>query len=89
MRCAPLSPARTRVSLHIGDDRPIQTYTVGMEDSPDVMAAKGMVDALGGARHVEHHVRSFTPEEVFGLIPKIVYHMETYEAELIRSARWC
>eukprot|EP00980_Cylindrotheca_fusiformis_P001468 scaffold345_cov134-Cylindrotheca_fusiformis.AAC.79 len=70
----------------LGDDRPIQTYTVGMENSPDVMAARAMVDALGGEKHVEHHVRSFTPDEVFDLIPKIVYHMETYEAELIRSA---
>lgn len=70
----------------LGDDRPIDAYTVGMENSPDVMAAKAMVDELGGNKAVRHHVRSFTPEEVFGLIPKIVYHMETYEAELIRSA---
>lgn len=70
----------------IGDDRPISTYTVGMENSPDVMAARGMVDALGGEKYVQHNVRSFTPDEVFDLIPKIIYHMETYEAELIRSA---
>mmetsp|Transcript_12988 Transcript_12988/g.14864 ORF Transcript_12988/g.14864 Transcript_12988/m.14864 type:complete len:650 (+) Transcript_12988:142-2091(+) len=70
----------------LGDDRPIQTYTVGMENSPDVMAAKAMVDALGGEKCVEHHIRSFAPDEVFDLIPKIIYHMETYEAELIRSA---
>lgn len=70
----------------MGDDRPIPTYTVGMENSPDVMAARAMVDALGGEKHVEHHIRSFTPDEVFDLIPKIIYHMETYEAELIRSA---
>jgi asparagine synthase (glutamine-hydrolysing) len=69
-----------------GDFRPIKTYTVGMEDSPDVMAAKAMVEALGGSKFIEHHVRTFTPDEVFDLIPKIVYHMETYEAELIRSA---
>lgn len=69
-----------------GDFRPIHTYTVGMENSPDVMAAKAMVEALGGPKYVNHHIRTFTPEEVFDLIPKIVYHMETYEAELIRSS---
>eukprot|EP00804_Cyclotella_cryptica_P026602 CCRYP_014033-RB/>CCRYP_014033-RB protein AED:0.04 eAED:0.04 QI:1142/1/1/1/1/1/4/178/880 len=69
-----------------GDDRPIPTFTVGMEDSPDMMAAKAMVDALGGARYIDHRPRIFTGEEVFDLIPKIIYHMETYEAELIRSA---
>ena len=69
-----------------GDDRPIPAFTVGMEDSPDMMAARAMVDALGGPRYVDHRQRVFTGEEVFGLIPKIIYHMETYEAELIRSA---
>eukprot|EP00533_Pseudo-nitzschia_delicatissima_P009427 CAMPEP_0116087484 /NCGR_PEP_ID=MMETSP0327-20121206/5388_1 /TAXON_ID=44447 /ORGANISM="Pseudo-nitzschia delicatissima, Strain B596" /LENGTH=1186 /DNA_ID=CAMNT_0003578555 /DNA_START=81 /DNA_END=3641 /DNA_ORIENTATION=- len=70
----------------LGDDRPIPTYTVGMENSPDVMAARAMVEELGGAKNVSHNVRAFTPDEVFDLIPKIIYHMETYEAELIRSA---
>jgi len=69
-----------------GDDRPLPAFTVGMEDSPDMMAAKAMVDALGGERYIDHRQRIFTGEEVFGLIPKIIYHMETYEAELIRSA---
>ena len=41
-----------------------------MENSPDVMAARGVVDALGGEKHVEHHVRTFTPDDVFDLIPK-------------------
>lgn len=69
-----------------GDFRPINTYTVGMENSPDVMAAKAMVKALGGSKYINHHIRTFTPDEVFGLIPNIIYHMETYEAELIRSS---
>jgi len=65
---------------------PINTYTVGMEDSPDVVAARAVVESLGGDKYIAHHVRTFTPDEVFDLIPKIVYHMETYEAELIRSS---
>lgn len=69
-----------------GDDRPIPAFTVGMEDSPDMMAAKAMVDALGGDRYIDHRQRVFTGDCVFDLIPKIIYHMETYEAELIRSA---
>ena len=69
-----------------GEYRPIPTYTVGMENSPDVMAAKGVVEALGGSKYVDHKIRYFTPDEVFDTIPKIIYHMETYEAELIRSS---
>lgn len=69
-----------------GEFKPIPTFTVGMADSPDVMAAKAVVEALGGSEYIDHKIRYFTPDEVFDLIPKIIYHMETYEAELIRSS---
>merc|ERR1712070_302243 len=62
------------------------TFTVGMENSPDVMAAKAVVEDLGGSKYIDHKIRYFTPDEVFDTIPKIIYHMETYEAELIRSS---
>jgi len=81
-----LLPLYKREREKFGDDRPIPTFTVGMENSPDVMAARAMVDELGGDKAITHSVRAFTPDEVFDLIPKIIYHMETYEAELIRSA---
>lgn len=66
--------------------KPIPTFTVGMENSPDVMAAKAVVESLGGEEAIEHKIRNFTPDEVFDMIPQIIYHMETYEAELIRSS---
>jgi len=84
--CIVSSVLLPRYRAETGDDRPIPAFTVGMENSPDVMAARGMVDALGGEKYVDHRQRVFTPEEVFDLIPKIIYHMETYEAELIRSS---
>ena len=69
-----------------GDDRPIPAFTVGMEDSPDLMASKALVEALGGSRYIDHRPRTFAAHDVLELIPTIIYHMETYEAELIRSA---
>ena len=68
-----------------GEYTPLPTFTVGMENSPDVMAAKAVVEGLGGSKYINHKIRYFTPDEVFDTIPKIIYHMETYEAELIRS----
>lgn len=68
-----------------GDDRPIPAFTVGMEDSPDLQAARAMVDALGGSRYVDHRARVFTGQDVFDLIPKIIYHMETYECVVVGS----
>lgn len=57
------------------------TFTVGMGNSPDIMAARAMAKVLG----TEHHERIFTPEEALALIPTIVYRSETYEPELLRS----
>jgi len=82
-----LLPLYRDAQLESGDEfRPIPTFTVGMKNSPDVMAAKAVVEALGGEKYIDHKIRYFTPDEVFDTIPKIVYHMETYEAELIRSS---
>lgn len=57
------------------------TFTVGMSNSPDIMAARAMAKVLG----TEHHERIFTAEEALSLIPTIVYRAETYEPELLRS----
>ena len=58
------------------------SFTVGMADSPDLMAAREMARLLG----TTHHEKIFTTDEAIGVIEDVVYHMETYNAELIRSA---
>jgi len=58
------------------------TFTVGQEGSPDITAARMMSDFLG----TDHHEYLFTSEEACAIIPDVVYHLETYEPELIRSA---
>jgi asparagine synthase (glutamine-hydrolysing) len=78
--------AQDEIIAEGGTPNRIPTFTVGMRNSPDVMAAKGVVEALGGDKYIDHKIRYFTPDEVFDTIPQIIYHMETYEAELIRSS---
>jgi asparagine synthase (glutamine-hydrolysing) len=58
------------------------TFCVGQPGSPDVTAAKLISESLG----TTHHVHAFNPEEAFEAIPQVIYHLETYEPELIRSA---
>lgn len=58
------------------------TFTVGQEGSPDITAARMMSEHLG----TDHHEYLFTSEEACSIIPDVVYHLETYEPELIRSA---
>ena len=67
--------------LYGPDFRP-KSFTVGMADSPDLMAARAMAKEL----KTDHYERLFTAAEAISMIEKVVYHIETYNAELIRSA---
>lgn len=53
-----------------------------MEGSPDITAAR-MISKFFGTTHHEH---LFNADEAFANLEKIIYHLETYEPELIRSA---
>jgi len=58
------------------------TFTIGQAGSPDVTAARMMAEHWG-SKHEEY---LFEPEEAFAVVEKVIYHLETYEPELIRSA---
>ena len=58
------------------------TFNVGMEGSPDQTAARMISKFLG----TTHHEHPFTADEAFQAVEKVIYHLETYEPELIRSA---
>jgi len=58
------------------------TFSVGMPGSPDITAAKMISEYFG----TTHHVHSFEADEAFAMVEKVIYHLETYEPELIRSS---
>jgi len=58
------------------------TFNVGMEGSPDQTAARMISKWLG----TTHHEHPFNADEAFEAVEKVIYHLETYEPELIRSA---
>lgn len=53
-----------------------------MEGSPDITAARLMSEYLG----TTHHEHPFNSDEAFAVVEDVIYHLETYEPELIRSA---
>ncbi|XP_068215032.1 asparagine synthetase [glutamine-hydrolyzing] [Palaemon carinicauda] len=61
---------------------PIQTFSVGMADSPDVIAAEKVAKHLGS----EHHVIEFTPEEGVAAIDELIYYLESYDITTIRAS---
>jgi len=71
-----------KLMSELTDMSTIKSFTVGQANSPDIMAARAIARHFGS----EHHEKIFTTEEAFAIVPKVVYHLETYEPELIRSA---
>jgi asparagine synthase (glutamine-hydrolysing) len=60
----------------------LHSFAVGMEDSDDLKAARKMADLLG----TRHHERIYTEDEMLAVLPKVIYHLESFDPALVRSA---
>ncbi len=65
--------------------RPLHTFSVGLENSGDLQAARRL------SRHLDtiHHEHILTIEEVMDKLPEIIYHLESFDRDLVRSAIPC
>ena len=64
---------------HLGT---FHTFSTGMSGAPDLEHAVRAAEALG----TTHHVREFTEDEVLEHLPNVVWHLESFDAALMRSA---
>jgi asparagine synthase (glutamine-hydrolysing) len=60
----------------------INSFSVGVEGSSDVRAARLMADFLD----VNHHEFLYTLDDVLDILPGVIYSLESYDAPLVRSA---
>ncbi len=60
----------------------VYTYSVGFEDSPDLVSSREVAKYLGTI-HTEYKL---DVEELFSSIPKVVYSLESFDAPLVRSS---
>jgi asparagine synthase (glutamine-hydrolysing) len=63
-------------------DRPLKTFSVGVEGSPDLTAARSVAEHIGS----EYHELVFTPDDVAEILPHVIYHLESADIDLVRSA---
>jgi asparagine synthase (glutamine-hydrolysing) len=61
---------------------PLQTFAVGVEGSADLAAARAVADHIGS----RHHERVFTVDQVADALGHVVYHLESADVDLVRSA---
>ena len=62
--------------------KPIHSFSVGVEGSPDLEAARML------SRYLDtiHHEHLITVNEVMEKLPEIIYYLESYDQDLVRSA---
>jgi asparagine synthase (glutamine-hydrolysing) len=63
----------------------LHTFAVGFPDSPDLLAARRVAEYLD----TDHHEHILDEDEVLAALPEILYHLESFDADLVRSAVPC
>jgi asparagine synthase (glutamine-hydrolysing) len=62
--------------------RRVHTFSCGAEGAPDLVAARTVAEHLG----TRHHEMVVGHAEVARAIPDVVYHLESFDAPLVRSS---
>ena len=60
----------------------IQSFAIGMDDSPDIIAARQVADHVG----TEHHEILFSQEDVVDVLDELICQLETYDITTIRAS---
>lgn len=60
----------------------LHSFAVGLEGSPDLVAAKKAADFIGSIHHEIH----FTIQEGLDAIRDVIYHLETYDVTTVRAS---
>lgn len=60
----------------------IQSFAIGMGDSPDIVAARQVAAYIG----TEHHEIIFTQQDVIDILDEVIYSLETCDITTIRAS---
>jgi len=60
----------------------LHSFAVGLEGSPDLLAAQKAADHIGTV----HHGFTFTVQEGLDALEEVIHHLETYDVTTIRAA---
>jgi asparagine synthase (glutamine-hydrolysing) len=60
----------------------LHTFSAGVEGGPDLIYARQVAQHIGA----EHHERIYQLDEMLAVLERVIYHLETFDAPLVRSA---
>ena len=63
----------------------LHSFAVGLEDSPDLVAARRVAEHLG----TQHREYVYSAQEAVRVLETVIAHLESYDSALIRSAVPC
>ncbi len=63
----------------------LQSFSVGLDGAPDLEAAREVARALG----THHRELRYTERDLAGALEEVIFHLESYDPSLIRSALPC
>jgi asparagine synthase (glutamine-hydrolysing) len=61
---------------------PLKTFSVGTEGSPDLVAARAVAEHIGS----DHREYAFTAQDIADNLAHVIYHLESADVDLVRSA---
>ncbi|MCI1210133.1 MAG: asparagine synthase B [Treponema sp.] len=60
----------------------LHSFAIGLEGSPDLVAARKAAEFIGTVHHEVH----FTIQEALDALPDVIYHIETYDITTVRAS---
>ncbi|XP_058790517.1 asparagine synthetase [glutamine-hydrolyzing] [Phymastichus coffea] len=60
----------------------VQSFSIGMEGSPDTLAARQVADHIG----TDHHEIIITEKDIKDVLDDVIYHLETFDITTVRAS---
>jgi len=60
----------------------LKSFCVSMEDGNDLVAARKVAEYLA----TDHYEYVYSEQEVLDILPEVIYHLESFDPLLVRSA---
>lgn len=71
----------TICALAVGHVKKLRTFSAGLRGAPDLEYAREMADFIKS----DHHEIVVTLDEMIAILPQVIYHLESFDALLVRS----
>ncbi|NDJ60026.1 MAG: asparagine synthase B [Chloroflexi bacterium] len=73
----------TIIAAIVAQDIPnVHSFAVGVEGSKDLENARAVAHMLG----TQHHEYIYDVDQILAALPKVIYHLESFDPSLVRSA---